>query len=59
MTIVVNDKTKTYDGTEYTGYTISSVTGTGETITTEDYTVTGLANGERSEPLRSRMVKLT
>ena len=46
VTIVVNDKTKTYDGTEYTGYTISSVTGTGETITTEDYTVTGLANGD-------------
>ena len=46
VTIVVNDKTKTYDGTEYTGYTISSVTGTGETITTEDYTVTAAEYGE-------------
>ena len=47
LSVTVNDKTTTYDGSEQTGYTIpDSITGTGSDISTDDYTVTGLAEGD-------------
>ena len=51
LTIVVNDKTLPYSGAVQTGYTISEVTGakTGDEliVTTDDYTVSGLAVGDK------------
>lgn len=45
LTVTVKDKSVTYDGTEQSGYTIETVEGTGETIDTTYYTVTGLEEG--------------
>ncbi len=47
LTIVVKGKTITYNGQAQDGYVITgTITGTGTVIDTDDYTVTGLANGD-------------
>ena len=48
LKITVKDAIKEYDGTPQTGYILppDGITGTGETISTNEYTVTGLAEGD-------------
>ncbi|MBR6822727.1 MAG: InlB B-repeat-containing protein, partial [Clostridia bacterium] len=47
LTITVNNRELPYNGSEQMGYTLpESVTGTGNTITEEGYTITGLADGD-------------
>ncbi|MBQ3460975.1 MAG: InlB B-repeat-containing protein, partial [Solobacterium sp.] len=47
LTITINDRTLPYNGQEQFGYTIpSNITGTRSDITTQDYTVSGLAEGD-------------
>ena len=45
LSIVINNRTEYFTGDELQGWDISSVTGTGETISTDAYKVTGLKNG--------------
>ncbi|MBR2571182.1 MAG: InlB B-repeat-containing protein, partial [Clostridia bacterium] len=47
LSIAVKDKTVPYSGQEQSGYTVDgAITGTGSAISTDDYTVTGLAEGD-------------
>ncbi len=47
LTVTVKDIEKTYNGSEQEGRPfVASVTGTGATITTDDYTIEGLAIGD-------------
>ena len=47
LTLTIKDKTVVYNGSEQSGYTVDGpITGTGSTIETEAYTVTGLASGD-------------
>lgn len=47
LTITINDKTVPYNGAEQSGYSIpATITGTGETITMDGYTIEGLAQGQ-------------
>ena len=45
LSIAMKDRTVYFNGDEQHGCDISSVTGTGDTLDTEDYTVTGLKSG--------------
>ncbi|MBQ6003909.1 MAG: InlB B-repeat-containing protein, partial [Clostridia bacterium] len=48
LTITVNTKTVPYNGQVQEGYTLpDTITGTGNTITADGYTVEGLANGDK------------
>ncbi|MBR3096305.1 MAG: InlB B-repeat-containing protein, partial [Bacteroidales bacterium] len=50
LTVTVNQFSTPYNGSEQSGYTFpASITGTGETITTDEYTVTGLIAGDMLE----------
>nr|MCR4827153.1 InlB B-repeat-containing protein [Bacteroidales bacterium] len=46
LTLTIKPRTVVYNGSEQSGYTFTSVTGTGSTIETDDYFVTGLAAGD-------------
>ena len=46
LAVVVKNKVVDYNGSEQYGYTISSVTGTGSEVSTDDYKVTGLKEGD-------------
>ncbi|MDD6185518.1 MAG: MBG domain-containing protein [Bacteroidales bacterium] len=46
LTLTIKDRTVTCNGEAQFGYTITSVTGTGSAIETDEYTVTGLAEGD-------------
>ena len=48
LSITIKDASKTYDGSSQKGYDApATVTGTGSTIETDDYTITGLAEGQK------------
>ena len=47
LSITIKDASKTYDGSSQKGYAPATVTGTGSTIETDEYTITGLAKGQK------------